>query len=66
MSNLPGEGNPALPKVIVEKGGVKAELPVGTNLMLVNGEKHFLPGVVVYSQPKGVTYVPRAAAELLQ
>ncbi|WP_157049472.1 hypothetical protein [Moorella stamsii] len=24
-----------------------------------------LPGVIVYSEPKGVTYVPRAATELL-
>lgn len=57
--------NPNLPKVIIERGGKRAELPVGTNLMLINGQKHYLPGVIVYSEPKGVTYVPRAATELL-
>jgi len=57
--------NPYLPKVIIEKGGVRAELPVGTNVILVNGSKRYLPSLVVYSQPRGITYIPTSVTQLL-
>jgi alkaline phosphatase len=57
--------NPHLPKVIIEKGGVRAELPVGTNMIFINGSKQYLPGLVVYSQPRGITYIPTSVTQLL-
>lgn len=57
--------NPHLPKVIIEKGGVRAELPVGTNMIFINGSKQYLPSLVVYSQPRGITYIPTSVTQLL-
>jgi len=60
--------NPENPVLLVEKGGVRAELPVSKNLMRLTpaGKELTLEGITVYAPRTGRVYVPRQAATLFE
>ncbi|NPV70160.1 MAG: alkaline phosphatase [Firmicutes bacterium] len=52
----------ANPVLVVEKGNVKAELPVSKNVITINGGIRYMKGLTVFS--RGTTFVPREALDL--
>ena len=60
--------NPENPVLLVEKDGVRAELPVSKNLMRLtpSGKEFTLEGITVYAPRTGRVYVPRQAVAVFE
>lgn len=58
--------NPSSPVLIIQKGLLRIEMLVDTNLIKVGKETHQLPGLIVYIPQTKKVYIPRAAVELIK
>ena len=60
------DSDPANPSLLVEKGILRASLPIDTNLMTVGKTIYRLPGIVVQISKTGKVYVPQKAIAILK
>lgn len=54
------------PTLLVEKGRLRASLPLDTDLLLIGRTEYRLPGITVQIPATGKFYVPQKALDLLQ
>ena len=60
--------NPENQALVVEKGGMRADLPFSKNIMRLSpsGKEFFMEGITVFAPKTGRVYVPRQAAALFE
>jgi len=56
--------DPANPVVVIEKGKLKAEMPVSTNIVRINGKVHRVEGLILCIN--GKVYLPQEAIDFLK
>lgn len=59
------KSNPANLVLVVEKSFKKAELPISTNILKINGKTYKLPGLVILSSKTGKAYLPQQAVDIV-
>lgn len=64
VCRLEADGSP--PALLIEKGLLRAQLLIDTNLLLIGNQTHVLPGVVVLIPKTGQLFAPQAAMDLLK
>ena len=58
--------DPTHPVLLIEKGLLRARLPIDTNQLIIGGKTYSLPGIAVQVVKTGKVFAPQAAIDLLK
>ena len=58
--------DPSHPVLFIDKGLLRARLPVDTNQLIIGAKTYSLPGIVVQVAKTGKVFAPQTAIDLLK